>query len=83
MCWQSGGPFWNVELGRQDGTTASKAAANNSIPTPLANVLQLVSRFNAVGLSEQDVVIAGGSLLTTNTTLLFLCFVSMISVFSN
>ncbi|KAH8938191.1 hypothetical protein BDL97_16G069400 [Sphagnum fallax] len=57
----SGGPFWNVELGRQAGTTASKAAADNSIPTPLANVLQFVSRFNAVGLSEQDVAVLAGA----------------------
>ncbi|KAH9537747.1 hypothetical protein CY35_16G068900 [Sphagnum magellanicum] len=57
----SGGPFWNVELGRQAGTTASKAAADNSIPTQLANVLQLVSKFNAVGLSEQDVVVLAGA----------------------
>jgi len=66
VCWQSGGPFWNVELGRQASTTASKAAADNSNPTRLANVLQLVCSFNAVGLSEQEfVVLAGDPLLTT------------------
>ncbi len=67
MCWQSGGPFWNVELGRQAGTTASKAAADNSIPTQLANELQLVSSFNAVGRPEQDIVVLAGDPLLTTT----------------
>lgn len=57
----SGGPFWEVELGRRDSLTASKTAATNSIPKPTFDVPQLVKSFNAVGLNEKDVVALSGS----------------------
>nr|AAX44001.2 putative secretory peroxidase [Catharanthus roseus] len=56
-----GGPSWNVKLGRRDATTASQAAANNSIPPPTSNLNALVSRFNALGLSTNDLVALSGS----------------------
>ena len=58
---QSGGPFWDVELGRRDSLTASKSAANNAIPKPTFNVPQLTASFKAVGLNEQDVVALSGT----------------------
>jgi hypothetical protein len=50
-----------VELGRRDSLTASKTAAENSIPKPTFNVPQLVNSFNAVGLNEKDVVALSGT----------------------
>ncbi|RVW42458.1 Peroxidase 52 [Vitis vinifera] len=49
-------PSWNVKLGRRDARTASQAAANNSIPPPTSNLNQLISRFQALGLSTRDLV---------------------------
>ncbi|XP_021824793.1 peroxidase P7-like [Prunus avium] len=56
-----GGPSWNVKLGRRDARTASQAAANNSIPPPTRNLNQLISIFNALGLSTRDLVALSGS----------------------
>ncbi|KAL6126822.1 hypothetical protein ACLB2K_074867 [Fragaria x ananassa] len=56
-----GGPSWNVKLGRRDARTASQAAANSSIPPPTSNLNQLISRFNALGLSTKDMVALSGS----------------------
>ncbi|XP_031481849.1 peroxidase P7-like [Nymphaea colorata] len=55
-----GGPSWNVKLGRRDALTASQAAANTSIPPPTSNLDQLVSSFQAQGLSAQDMVALSG-----------------------
>lgn len=57
---QLGGPSWNVKLGRRDARTASQAAANNSIPPPTSNLNQLISRFQALGLSTRDLVALAG-----------------------
>ncbi|KAM7494738.1 hypothetical protein LguiB_029347 [Lonicera macranthoides] len=56
-----GGPSWDVKLGRRDARTASQAAANNGIPTPTSNLNDLISRFNALGLSTRDLVALTGS----------------------
>ncbi|ERN18014.1 peroxidase 40 [Amborella trichopoda] len=57
----SGGPTWQVQLGRKDSLTASKAAANNNIPGPNSNVANLVSKFQNVGLTPQDMVTLSGA----------------------
>ncbi|KAH9767399.1 peroxidase 52 [Citrus sinensis] len=51
-----GGPSWEVKLGRRDARTASQSAANSGIPPPTSNLNQLTSRFNALGLSNKDLV---------------------------
>ncbi|XP_022746005.1 peroxidase P7-like [Durio zibethinus] len=56
-----GGPTWDVKLGRRDARTASQSAANNGIPPPTSNLNQLISRFNALGLSTRDLVALSGS----------------------
>lgn len=58
---QSGGPGWEVQLGRKDSRTASKAAANNNIPGPNSNVATLVAKFQNVGLSSDDMVALSGA----------------------
>ncbi|KAJ7959566.1 Peroxidase [Quillaja saponaria] len=56
-----GGPFWEVGLGRRDSTTASRSAANTSIPQPTFNLSALITSFAAQGLSLNDLVaLAGG-----------------------
>ncbi|XWS56968.1 hypothetical protein CRYUN_Cryun09bG0131200 [Craigia yunnanensis] len=56
-----GGPSWKVKLGRRDSITASRAAANNSIPGPNFNISALLSSFAAQGLSLKDLVALSGS----------------------
>lgn len=60
---QSGGPAWGVEMGRKDSLTASKAAANNNIPSPNSDLPTLMSKFQALGLSLQDLLALSGNLL--------------------
>ncbi|KAL5569591.1 hypothetical protein UlMin_026166 [Ulmus minor] len=55
-----GGPSWKVPLGRRDSTTASRSAANNSIPGPNFNISNLISSFSAQGLSLTDLVALSG-----------------------
>ncbi|KAK9283458.1 hypothetical protein L1049_011702 [Liquidambar formosana] len=56
-----GGPSWNVKLGRRDSKTASQGAANSSIPPPTSSLNNLISRFQALGLSTRDMVALAGS----------------------
>ncbi|KAF8394158.1 hypothetical protein HHK36_020364 [Tetracentron sinense] len=56
-----GGPSWDVKLGRRDSRTASLAAANSNIPSPASNLSTLISRFQARGLSTNDMVVLSGS----------------------
>ncbi|XVF00320.1 hypothetical protein REPUB_Repub03eG0274700 [Reevesia pubescens] len=56
-----GGPSWKVKLGRRDSTTASRAAANTSIPGPNFNISALRSSFAAQGLKLEDLVALSGS----------------------
>ncbi|KAK1571780.1 hypothetical protein Q3G72_022872 [Acer saccharum] len=56
-----GGPSWKVRLGRRDSTTASKAAADASIPPPTSNLSAIISSFAAQGLSSKDMVALVGA----------------------
>lgn len=57
----SGGLGWEVQMGRKDSLTASKTAANNNIPGPKSNLATLVSNFQNLGLSLQDMVTLSGA----------------------
>ncbi|KAH9304138.1 hypothetical protein KI387_008542, partial [Taxus chinensis] len=57
----TGGPTWQVQLGRRDSRTASKALANDSIPAPTSNVATLIQKFQNVGLSQEDMVTLSGA----------------------
>ncbi|CAA0824128.1 Peroxidase superfamily protein, partial [Striga hermonthica] len=52
----SGGPGWEVEMGRKDSVGANKAAANSNIPAPNSDLSTLLSKFQNLGLSLQDMV---------------------------
>ncbi|KAM0835667.1 hypothetical protein ACQ4PT_062798 [Festuca glaucescens] len=58
---QSGGPSWQVELGRKDSRTASLQAANSNLPAPTSGVATLVQKFTDVGLSAKDMVALSGA----------------------
>ncbi|WOK93187.1 peroxidase A2-like [Canna indica] len=57
----SGGPSWDVQLGRRDGTTANKDGANNNLPSPFDALDTLQSKFAAVGLNDVDLVTLSGA----------------------
>ena len=58
---QLGGPSWDVKLGRRDSKTASLSAANSGvIPPPTSTLGNLISRFQAKGLSTKDMVALSG-----------------------
>eukprot|EP01018_Ginkgo_biloba_P036735 Gb_30320 [translate_table: standard] len=52
----SGGPFWNVLLGRKDSRTASLSGSNNNIPPPNSTLQTLITKFRNQGLSITDLV---------------------------
>ncbi|EPS73958.1 peroxidase 3, partial [Genlisea aurea] len=55
------GPYWTVGLGRRDSLTASEAAANNDIPTPLLDLNGLISSFANKGFTTAEMVALSGS----------------------
>ncbi|KAM0933898.1 putative peroxidase [Dioscorea sansibarensis] len=57
----SGGPTWEVEMGRKDSRTASLNGANNNIPGPNSTLAILINKFNNVGLSSKDMVALSGA----------------------
>ncbi|KAL9260734.1 Peroxidase 9-like protein [Drosera capensis] len=56
----SGGPFWDLPLGRKDSITANPVLANNSIPAPTSTIQNLISSFNQQGLDQADLVALSG-----------------------
>ncbi|CAL5053085.1 unnamed protein product [Urochloa decumbens] len=56
-----GGPTWNVQLGRKDSRGADKDAAENDLPSPHANLTDLISRFAEHGLDAKDMVVLSGA----------------------
>ncbi|KAI6698610.1 hypothetical protein NL676_018729 [Syzygium grande] len=56
-----GGPSWEVQLGRRDSTTASRATANNDLPTPNMDLPALINTFQKQGLDTKDLVALSGA----------------------
>ncbi|KAF9612079.1 hypothetical protein IFM89_037998 [Coptis chinensis] len=57
----SGGPNWEVKLGRKDSLTASQEDSDNVMPSPRANATFLVDLFSRFNLSIKDLVALSGS----------------------
>lgn len=57
---QSGGPNWELPLGRKDSRTASLSGANTNIPAPNSTIQNLITFFKRQGLSEVDLVALSG-----------------------
>ncbi|GAB2226115.1 hypothetical protein Droror1_Dr00021906 [Drosera rotundifolia] len=57
----SGGPDWDVKLGRKDSVTASQEDSDSIMPSPRANASYLVDLFHRFNLSVKDLVALSGS----------------------
>ncbi|KAJ6953158.1 class III peroxidase [Populus alba x Populus x berolinensis] len=57
---QSGGPNWELPLGRRDSKTASLSGSNNNIPAPNSTIQNLISLFKRQGLNDIDLVALSG-----------------------
>ncbi|KAK9108913.1 hypothetical protein Sjap_016973 [Stephania japonica] len=57
----SGGPNWDLPLGRRDSKTASLSSSNNNIPPPNSTLQNLKTFFGRQGLDEVDLVALSGS----------------------
>ncbi|KAL4370995.1 hypothetical protein AHAS_Ahas06G0121500 [Arachis hypogaea] len=57
----SGGPNWELPLGRRDSRTASLIGSNNNIPPPNATIENLITFFKRQGLDEVDLVALSGA----------------------
>ncbi|KAF9683075.1 hypothetical protein SADUNF_Sadunf05G0174500 [Salix dunnii] len=56
----SGGPNWELPLGRRDSKTASLSGSNNNIPPPNSTIQNLITFFKRQGLNEVDLVALSG-----------------------
>ncbi|KAI3464909.1 hypothetical protein Pfo_021572 [Paulownia fortunei] len=56
----SGGPHWEVPLGRRDSRTASLSKSNTDIPAPNSTIQTLINLFSRQGLDEEDLVALSG-----------------------
>lgn len=74
---QTGGPFWNVPLGRRDGLTSSQNAANQQLPSPFESLENITAKFTSKGLDLKDVVVLSGLASTRTLLVRFLpyCYV--------
>ncbi|KAF7029209.1 hypothetical protein CFC21_041015 [Triticum aestivum] len=57
----SGGPYWELPLGRRDSKTAYMKLANKNLPPPNATLHRLVKFFGRQGLDKTDLVALSGS----------------------
>ncbi|KAF4366731.1 hypothetical protein CsatB_023874 [Cannabis sativa] len=57
----SGGPHWEVKLGRLDSLSASQEASNDIMPSPRSNATYLIGLFQKYNLSVKDLVALSGS----------------------
>ncbi|XBI99041.1 hypothetical protein VPH35_019198 [Triticum aestivum] len=56
-----GGPSWTVPLGRRDSTNANEAAANNELPPPFFDLVNLTQSFGGKGFTVTDMVALSGA----------------------
>ncbi|KAL8489819.1 hypothetical protein ACS0TY_025628 [Phlomoides rotata] len=57
----TGGPSYEVPLGRRDSRTANRAAANTDLPSPFSPLSTLTSGFAAKNLDSTDLVALSGA----------------------
>ncbi|PUZ71109.1 hypothetical protein GQ55_2G288700 [Panicum hallii var. hallii] len=57
----TGGPNWEVRLGREDSLTASQEDSDSIMPSPRANASALIRLFAGLNLSVTDLVALSGS----------------------
>ncbi|KAJ6997131.1 peroxidase 72-like [Populus alba x Populus x berolinensis] len=57
----TGGPSWEVPLGRRDSRSASLSGSNNNIPAPNNTFQTILTKFKLQGLNVVDLVALSGS----------------------
>ncbi|ESQ46398.1 hypothetical protein EUTSA_v10000442mg, partial [Eutrema salsugineum] len=57
----TGGPDWEVKLGRKDSLTASQKDSDDIMPSPRSNATSLINLFQRFNLSTKDMVALSGS----------------------
>ncbi|KAL8217648.1 hypothetical protein R6Q57_021021 [Mikania cordata] len=57
----SGGPNWELPLGRRDAMQASLSEANSNLPPPNSTIQNLITLFRRQGLDEVDLVSLSGA----------------------
>ncbi|XP_058777824.1 peroxidase 72 [Vicia villosa] len=57
----TGGPYWDVPLGRRDSLGASISGSNNNIPAPNNTFQTILTKFKLKGLNIVDLVALSGS----------------------
>nr|ACU23662.1 unknown [Glycine max] len=57
----TGGPEWEVRLGRLDSLSANQEDSNNIMPSPRANASSLIDLFQKYNLTVKDLVALSGS----------------------
>ena len=57
---KTGGPSWEVPLGRRDSRGASLSGSNNHIPAPNNTFQTILTRFMRQGLDIVDLVALSG-----------------------
>lgn len=60
---QTGGPSWEVPLGRRDSKSASLSGSNNNIPAPNNTFQTILTKFKLKGLDVVDLVALSGNSL--------------------
>lgn len=60
MLVQVGGPSWRLSFGRKDVRIANKTLAEEILPSPFANVHELIENFRKVGLNSRDMTSLSG-----------------------
>ncbi|CAM0907684.1 unnamed protein product [Alopecurus aequalis] len=56
-----GGPSWTVGLGRRDSLTANENEANNVLPPPSSDIVNLTDSFGPKGFTLTDIVALSGA----------------------
>ncbi|CAO2171704.1 unnamed protein product [Urochloa humidicola] len=57
----SNGPRYPVETGRRDGKVSAKYDADNDLPPPSSNIVDLKTYFSVKGMGWKDLVVLSGS----------------------
>ncbi|KAJ4768899.1 Peroxidase [Rhynchospora pubera] len=57
----TGGPSWEVPLGRRDSLDASVQGSNNNLPAPNSTLSSIITKFKLQGLDIVDVVALSGA----------------------
>lgn len=70
---QAGGPHWEVEAGRRDGSVSQASDTLGPLPGPGSNVNTLNTAFSNQGLSQTDMVALSGTYANLEILSTYMC----------